>query len=34
MVFIYGGGFETGTTSTYDGAKLASLQDVVVVIPA
>lgn len=34
LVFIYGGGFETGTTAGTDGSRLASRGDVVVVVPA
>jgi carboxylesterase type B len=34
LVFIYGGGFETGTTAGMDGSRLANRGDAVVVIPA
>jgi len=33
MVWFYGGGFQAGMTGVYDGSVLASLQDVVVVMP-
>jgi carboxylesterase type B len=33
LVFIYGGGFETGTTAGMDGSRLANRGDVVVVVP-
>jgi para-nitrobenzyl esterase len=34
LVFIYGGGFETGTTAGMDGSRLANREDAVVVVPA
>jgi carboxylesterase type B len=33
LVFIYGGGFETGTTAGMDGSRLANRGDGVVVLP-
>jgi acetyl esterase/lipase len=33
LVFIYGGGFETGTTAGMDGSRLANRGDAVVVVP-
>jgi carboxylesterase type B len=33
LVFIYGGGFETGTTAGMDGSRLANREDAVVVLP-
>ena len=32
MYYIYGGGFQMGSTTIYDGSILASLHDVVVVM--
>jgi cholinesterase len=33
MLFVYGGGFETGTTAGTDGSRLVDREDVVVVVP-
>lgn len=33
MVWLYGGGFQTGSEKIYDGSVLAGMNDVVVVVP-
>ena len=33
LFWVYGGGFQIGSSKNYDGSVLASLHDVVVVVP-